>query len=124
MLIKYRKIKKCIQILAAVFALFIVAIGLDPRIEHARAEALGVITVNTTDDEINEDGDCSLREAIRAANQDSAVDGCNAGSGKDSILIEKGTFVLALEGIGEDEALSGDLDITDDLTITGAGVGE
>ena len=37
------------------------------------------ISGNTTADELNEDGDCSLREAIRAANLDQAVDGCPAG---------------------------------------------
>ena len=41
------------------------------------------ITVTTTDDEINSDGDCSLREAIEAANSDAAVDNCTAGSGTD-----------------------------------------
>ncbi len=34
------------------------------------------ITVTTTDDELNADGDCSLREAIQAANTDTAVDDC------------------------------------------------
>lgn len=43
------------------------------------------ITVNTTDDERNNDGDCALREAIIAANTDAAVDGCTAGSGADRI---------------------------------------
>ena len=37
------------------------------------------ITVNTTEDELNADGDCSLREAIEAANTDSTVDACPAG---------------------------------------------
>ena len=36
------------------------------------------ITVNTLDNELNTDGDCSLREAITAANQNQAVDGCTA----------------------------------------------
>jgi CSLREA domain-containing protein len=30
------------------------------------------IVVNTTADEVNADGDCSLREALEAANQDAA----------------------------------------------------
>lgn len=34
------------------------------------------IAVPTTDDELNEDGDCSLREAVRAANLDTPVDKC------------------------------------------------
>ena len=36
------------------------------------------ITVNTLDDEIITDGDCSLREAIAAANTNIAVDACTA----------------------------------------------
>ena len=32
------------------------------------------IIVDTTDDELNSDGDCSLREAILAANNNSVVD--------------------------------------------------
>ena len=50
------------------------------------AQAQGVpsgttITVNTSTDEDNTDGDCSLREAIKAANTNLAVDACPAGSG-------------------------------------------
>src|SRR3990170_1601758 len=51
------------------------------------------ITVNTTTDELNADGDCSLREAIQAVTTDTAIDAC----------------------------ATGDLDITSDLTIYGAG---
>jgi CSLREA domain-containing protein len=43
------------------------------------------ITVNTTADEYNSDGDCSLREAIAAANTNTAVDACTPGSGPDLI---------------------------------------
>ena len=39
--------------------------------------------VNTKADESNTDGDCSLREAIKAANTNVAVDGCAAGSSTD-----------------------------------------
>ena len=37
------------------------------------------IVVDTTVDAIDANGDCSLREAVRAANLDVAVDGCVAG---------------------------------------------
>lgn len=84
----------------------------------ARAAA---ITVNTTADEVNADGDCSLREAIIAANTDTATDACPAGSGADAISLPAGNYVLVRPGTSEDAALTGDLDITDDLTIIGAG---
>jgi CSLREA domain-containing protein len=87
----------------------------------ARHAGAASITVNTTTDELNTDGDCSLREAIRAANLDQAVDACPAGSGADTIHVPLGNYVLALAGTGEDAAQTGDLDITGDLTLDGAG---
>ncbi len=47
------------------------------------------ITVDTLDNEDNSDGDCSLREALRAANDNTAADNCVAGSGTgtDSIYV-------------------------------------
>lgn len=66
--------------------------------------------------------DCSLREAIQAA---------NATVGEDRILLPAGTYVLSLapvregqEIIEEDNNLNGDLDIRfNDLVIVGAGKG-
>jgi CSLREA domain-containing protein len=84
--------------------------------------AATTITVNTFNDELNADGDCSLREAIRAANLNVSVDACPAGSGDDSIHLSAGTYMLAIAGQNEDAALTGDLDISgaDHLTIQGA----
>ncbi|HRF48718.1 MAG TPA: choice-of-anchor Q domain-containing protein [Anaerolineales bacterium] len=78
-----------------------------------------VITVTTTSDELNTDGDCSLREAIVAANTNAAVDACPAGSGADTINLPAGTFTLSLAGTSENLAATGDLDIFDDLTVIG-----
>ncbi|MDQ2911400.1 MAG: CSLREA domain-containing protein [Actinomycetota bacterium] len=58
------------------------------------------------------DSDCSLREAVRAA---------NAGSGGDTIELPAGRFRLTLGGAGEDAAATGDLDLAKSVTITGAG---
>jgi hypothetical protein len=66
-------------------------------------------------------GNCGLREALLAANGDSAVDACVAGSGADVVVVPAGTYVLTLVGPGEDVAASGDLDVTADLEIAGAG---
>ncbi len=81
------------------------------------------ITVTTTNDELNSDGDCSLREAIQAANTDSVADACPAGSVSqaDTIIMPSGTYTLAIAGQNEDGSATGDLDITGDLTINGAG---
>jgi CSLREA domain-containing protein len=87
----------------------------------AGTAAANIITVNTTDDELNSDGDCSLREAIRAANMDVAVDNCTAGNGTDDIILSAGTYTLTVIGDGEDQAATGDLDIRSSLKIHGAG---
>jgi CSLREA domain-containing protein len=81
------------------------------------------IVVDTTDDELNGDGDCSLREAIQSANTDTAVSGCTAGHGADTIILPAGFYTLALAGTNEEDNGTGDLDITNSLTINGEGEG-
>lgn len=75
------------------------------------------------DDPAVDNGSCSLREAITSANTDTALDSCTAGSGFDDIIfdpsMEGETIVLTIEGFEEDLNATGDLDITDDLTISG-----
>ncbi len=85
------------------------------------AAALATITVDTATDELNADGDCSLREAIQAANTDTAVDACPAGSGADTIIVPAGTYTLTIPGVGDNTNATGDLDILADLTIAGSG---
>ena len=67
-------------------------------------------TADTNDGICNTD--CSLREAIIAANNL---------PGADFITIPAGTFKLTRSGVNEDMSATGDLDIKDDLTIVGAG---
>src|SRR2546428_4296509 len=57
-------------------------------------------------------GSCTLRAAIQEA---------NAHTGADTIMVPAGTYPLTIAGRGEDAAATGDLDITDDVTIIGAG---
>jgi CSLREA domain-containing protein len=80
------------------------------------------ITVTTTADDVDVNGNCTLREAIRAANLDQAVDACPAGFGADTIVAPAGTYTLALAGTGEDAALTGDLDLAGEVTLVGAGM--
>jgi len=87
----------------------------------ARSVLAATIGVTTFADELNTDGDCSLREAIRAANNDVATDACPAGIGADTINLPAGSYLLTLGGMGEDNNAAGDLDIRMDLTIVGAG---
>lgn len=61
-----------------------------------------VITVTTEADELNANGDCSLREAITAANTDLAEGACPAGSGDDVIELPAGTYKITRAGALDD----------------------
>ncbi|MBN1890602.1 MAG: CSLREA domain-containing protein [Thermoflexales bacterium] len=80
--------------------------------------------IDTTDDDLAKNNNCTLREAIQAANTDAKVDRCPAGSGADTILLPAGIYTLTLAGAGEDSNATGDLDITAPLTIAGVGPGQ
>ena len=76
------------------------------------------ITVSTLSDGILVDPRCTLREAIIAANTDTAFAGCPAGSGDDVILLAfTGNHELNTSGTGEDLAQTGDLDVLWNTTI-------
>jgi CSLREA domain-containing protein len=57
-------------------------------------------------------GNVTLRAAIQEA---------NAFAGGDTIDLPAGTYSLTMFGGGDNAAVSGDLDLTDDVTLTGAG---
>ncbi|MCC5954140.1 MAG: right-handed parallel beta-helix repeat-containing protein [Acidimicrobiia bacterium] len=59
-------------------------------------------------------GDCTLRAAVMEANAVPKVDTIDLGWGN--------TYVLTLAGSGEDAAATGDLDITESVTIKGASI--
>jgi hypothetical protein len=60
-------------------------------------------------------GVCTLRAAIQET---------NALPGEDAIEVPAGNYVLTIPGSDEDRACTGDLDISDDLILIGAGPGE
>ncbi|MGA9397087.1 MAG: CSLREA domain-containing protein [Anaerolineaceae bacterium] len=65
---------------------------------------------------------CSLREAIEAANNNSPFGGCPAGAhtpAVDSIRLPASSYTLTRAGANEDLNVYGDLDIIDDVTISG-----
>ena len=57
-------------------------------------------------------GDCTLRAALQEA---------NALAGDDIIVLPAGAYILTIVGAGENNVATGDLDIRENLTITGAG---
>jgi hypothetical protein len=80
-----------------------------------RADAGTVLAVTRTDDPAPNGcipGDCSLREAVIAA---------NTPPGGHTISVPAGTYTLTRAGVSENDAATGDLDVTEDMTIDGAG---
>ncbi len=89
-------------------------------------QSLVPITVTTTADTIANDNQCSLREAVIAANTNGAYGGCTSGGGADTIVFAPSiampaTIALTTSGANEENALTGDLDILESLTISGTG---
>jgi len=81
----------------------------------ASGAAAATLVVNTTADVVTPgNGQCSLREAINNANTDSDTSGddCAAGSGADTITVPAGDY-----------ALNGQLTLSSDVTLNGAGAG-
>jgi len=79
------------------------------QVTFDRARTYAVTKTADTSDLVC-DGDCSLREAVRAANQVEGV-----------VLLPAGTYVLTLPGAADDVNLSGDLDLLGATSIYGAG---
>jgi CSLREA domain-containing protein len=112
-----------IVIHAGVAGLIAFGVASFTQIRLIKSAQSAIITVNSFADEMAADGNCSLREALQAANLDAAVDACPAGSGADSIYLPTGVYTLSIAGANEDQGKTGDLDILGDLTITGSGEG-
>jgi CSLREA domain-containing protein len=106
------------QVLCAVLMLFCMAIVFSVS---QGAEA-AIFKVNSTEDAVDiapgngvcmtAGGVCTLRAAIQEA---------NALVGADEIRLKAAVYRLTLTGAGEDAAATGDLDITDSVTIVGKG---
>jgi CSLREA domain-containing protein len=78
----------------------------------AASTTFTVTKTNDTNDGACTPADCSLREAVRAA---------NAAAGADVIVVPAGAYRLTLTGANENHAASGDLDVTEAVTIRGHG---
>ncbi len=95
----------------------------DPTRACLAAHAQTTLAVTTTFDDLTANGNCTLREAVQAANTNSAVDACPAGgTGVDQIVLSAGqTYALSLAGSSEDANQTGDLDVSTDLAVQGNG---
>src|SRR5437867_4507102 len=79
-------------------------------------------TVDTTADVVDAlagDGICAT--ATGACSLRAAVQESRALPGGDTIILPSGLYLLTIAGAGNNSATSGDLDISEELTITGAG---
>lgn len=100
-----------------------VALALAPALTARAAPAhapSNVIVVNTTADELNNDGDCSLREAIESVNTISSVDACPVPSGAVEIQLPASTYTLGIVGANAGNA-TGDLNVQRSVSIRGTG---
>src|SRR3990172_5350107 len=109
----------------AVITAFVVALFVS-ALPVTTVQAAATITVTTTQDVFNTDGKCSLREAIISANKDKAANAgkgeCAAGNRDDTILLAAGIYVLTRTDNGsENSSATGDLDVTANVIIQGAG---
>jgi len=87
----------------------------------ARAVTPLTFTVNSTadaPDDVPGDGNCHT--AAGTCTLRAAIQEANAHPGADTINLPAGTYLFSRVGV-DDTALNGDLDILDDVTITGAG---
>ena len=86
----------------------------------AAPASAATISVNTTLQSPGGSGDCTLGEAIRAANTNAPVDGCAAGAGDDTISLPAGTYTLStVEQVTSDGAVALPT-ATSTITIDGA----
>ena len=77
-----------------------------------------LVDSNTADGQcLTASNTCTLRAAIQQAN-------ALLGPGTDAVNIPAGIYRLTIPGVGDDQAASGDLDITDNLDVIGAGPGQ
>lgn len=105
---------QCQFTLLAVLALALMAVP-DSSLPARAAPRAGLLVTKTADTNDGSCGalDCSLREAVIAAN--ATVDA-------EVIVLPAGTYPLTLYGPGEDAAATGDLDITAGVVISGGGL--
>lgn len=86
---------------------------------------LSAYSVTSTLDSVDvSPGDGVAADANGKATLRAAVMDANALAGADTITLGAGVFTMSLPGRGENAALTGDIDITGNLTIDGAGAGQ
>lgn len=83
--------------------------------------AVVFIVSSTFDSPDSSPGDGLCHAAIGACTLRAAIQETNALAGADEIVLAAETYTLTRSGVGEDLAVTGDLDVRDSLILTGAG---
>lgn len=109
-----------------IFFFLLIIIGMTLSVFVPVSAATAIVVNDTGDIKKSNDGVCTLREAVIAANSDKPSGNrngeCLAGNGADTIFLPAGTYTLTRTDNGkEDAATTGDLDLLEDVTIVGAG---
>ena len=102
----------------------LIALPLGLIAPHGIVQAQATFTVNSTGDAPDAnpgDGVAETAPSNGVTTLRAAIQEANALAGPDTIILAAGTYTLTIAGADEDAGATGDLDITDDLTITGAG---
>lgn len=86
------------------------------------AQSVPILRVDSTTDAVDAlPGDGRCLTAAGACTLRAAVQEANARPGPDAITVPQGRYQLSRLGPEEDEAQTGDLDVRDDLSLSGAG---
>ncbi|MCY2991124.1 MAG: FG-GAP-like repeat-containing protein [Planctomycetota bacterium] len=97
-------------------------LGFQPSYNASNVSLMAAMVVNSTADSVDANpGDGIAADALGRTTLRAAIMEANARPGPDMILLGAGTYDLSIPGASEDAAATGDLDITSDLTIIGAG---
>lgn len=90
-------------------------------VSSAQAMTLRVNTAADGTDHLPGDGVCETSAGNRVCSLRAAVQEANALAGPDSVILGSGIYVLSIPGSLENDALTGDLDLKDDLSVIGKG---
>lgn len=110
--------------LLCIFSVLIVLFGMLMTPRSVKAGTVINVTPGSADENGENNAVCSLREAVIAANENRSFGGCPAGSSTDAdiIYLPAGTYYLTKSsGTPDNNAMWGDIDITQSVMIVGAG---
>ena len=107
------------KLLSSILIFLIMGLALLPAPGPVDAKTFTVTSNVDETDAAPGDGICATLSAVCTLR--AAIQEANALAGPDTIILNKGLYLLVRGGRGEDDAATGDLDIRESLTIKGKG---